>query len=86
MLVSDFAQTNATWERYSSHAAILKRSFLNARLNAQSLQNRSTISQSAVWLYSYLAETGVAMPHSSERSRKSILLVIAVVWALPLIA
>jgi hypothetical protein len=39
-----------------------------------------------VWLYSYLAETGVAMPHSSESSRKSILLVIAVVCALPLIA
>jgi len=32
------------------------------------------------------AETGVAMPHSSESSRKSILLVIALVCALPLIA
>src|ERR1022692_120986 len=70
----------------SSHAGILKLGFVDARLNAPSLQKRSTISQSAVWLYSYLAEPGVAMPHSSESSRKSILLVFAVVCVLPLIA
>jgi len=44
------------------------------------------MSQTAVWLYSYFAETGVAMPHSSESSSKSILLVIAVVCVLPLLA
>jgi hypothetical protein len=40
----------------------------------------------AFWLYSYLAETGVAMPHSFESSRKTIFLIVAVVCALPLIA
>jgi hypothetical protein len=47
---------------------------------------RSTIAQSSFWLYSYPAETGVAMPHPSETSRKLILLIIAVVCASPLIA
>jgi hypothetical protein len=47
---------------------------------------RSTIAQSSFWLYSYSAETGVAMPHPSETSRKLILLIIAVVCASPLIA
>lgn len=71
---------------FLDHADFLKLALVNARMNAPSLQKRSTISQSAVWLYSYLAEPGVALPNSSASSCKSLLLVFAVVCALPLIA